>query len=204
MATAHGYLLLHEAATEVTAATAPTTSTAGAAKAHTDKELLKNSTVYFTKGNWESGTGCYHCEKDCWTLAKAATGIDCEKLCAVKSKGLRACKVCADKPTDQKKDIATELSVGTDSTDDNVKNYMFSVTVSTDVQAAILANCGSTEEAELFEDMKLAFQHEDRTLSHYNKTGYYWTITEIPELKRLIDTGKHAGEISSWGNWTLD
>ena len=54
--------------------------------------------------------------------------------------------------------------------------------------------------------MELVYQHELTTLpdclkdAHHGKTGYFRTVTEVPEL---IKTGEYTGESANWGNWCL-
>ena len=82
---------------------------------------------------------------------------------------------------------------------------MFSATANSDVHTAILSSCDTAQEAGLFRQLELVYQTENSAQGdcHCNKTGYFWTVCELPELKHLLKTGQYNGEAVNFGNWCL-
>ena len=82
---------------------------------------------------------------------------------------------------------------------------MFSVTANSDVHTATLSSCDAAQEAGLFRQLELVYQTENSVQGdcHHNKTGYFWTVCELPELKHSIKTGQYTGEAANFGNWCL-
>jgi hypothetical protein len=93
-------------------------------------------------------------------------------------------------------------SDSTEATD--CENYMFSVTAASDVHTAIMSSCDTAQEAALFKGLELVYATEDSTGTfHSNKTGYFWFVCELPELKHLLKTGQYTGEAANFGNWSI-
>jgi hypothetical protein len=81
---------------------------------------------------------------------------------------------------------------------------MFSVTAASDVHTAIMSSCDTAQEAGLFRGLELVYSTEDSIGNcHSNKTGYFWTVCELPELKHLLKTGQYTGESANFGNWSI-
>jgi hypothetical protein len=140
--------------------------------------------VYYTNGNWVTGHGCFHCDPSCCALQLATTGVSSGTATDAKARGLQPCRRCTvRKPA---KSLQDELSstVNSESTEvSDCENYMFSVTASTDVPTAIMSSMDTVQEATLFKDCELVYCVEDTGNYHVNKTGYFWLVCELPELK---------------------
>jgi hypothetical protein len=104
--------------------------------------------------------------------------------------------------------VQETLSLNNDSDCNNdhvdCENYMFSVTAPTDVHTAISSTYDTAQASGLFRGLELVFQIEPAKLDcHLNKTGYFFTVCELPALKHLLKTGKYTRESVNFGNWCL-
>jgi hypothetical protein len=66
-----------------------------------------------------------------------------------------------------------------------------------------MSSLDTVQEASLFKDCELVYCTEDTGNFHVNKTGYFWLVCELPELKHLLKTGQYTGEADTFGNWSL-
>ena len=66
-----------------------------------------------------------------------------------------------------------------------------------------MSSMDTVQEATLFKDCELVYCVEDTGNYHVNKTGYFWLVCELPELKHLLKKGQYTGEADLFGNWSL-
>ena len=218
MATAYGFELLGDMSAtgttdpcakmldkiEKTAVKTASTGTSSTGKKTEETE------IYYTNGNWQTGKGCFHTDPRCWALTKATTGVATGNRAEAKKKGLTLCRMCPVKSIEHMPVLDEVVaSIDSDSSDCLTDSYMFSITANCDIHAAILASCDTAQEAALFKQLELVYQPELTTLpecltdAHTGKTGYFWTVAEVPELRHLIKTGECTGESANFGNWCL-
>jgi hypothetical protein len=212
MATAYGFALLEESKTVPADCQKGLTAKATAkATATSTGSSSTEVTVHCTNGNWNFRQGSFHCDKDCTPLKKATTGVRTASVADCKSRNMTACKLClGHEHCETARPLADLLSSTTESDAlPDCENYMFSVTASTDLHASLLESFDTASEMALFKDCKLVYHHELLSLpdslreAHASKTGYFWTVSEVPELRHLIKTGEYNGEAANWGNWVI-
>ena len=149
MATAYGFELLGNMATEKTDPCVKGLAKMGETAARTASigtssigRTIDVTEIFYTSGNWQTGKGCYHTDPKCWALTKATTGVATGQNNEAKKKGLALCRMCPVKSTENMPLLVERTaSIDSDSSDCLTGNYMFSITANCGIHAAILASC---------------------------------------------------------------